>query len=174
VEFRQFGVSLNFMPTVLSSERISLQMETEVSSINFENAIPTGNFQVPGFDVRRASTTVELPSGGSIMIAGILQSEVVKGLAGLPGIKDTPVLGDLLSSDSFSREETELVVIVTPYLVEAYADRERAEREAQKDNPVEQRNNPLANSFASNIRRSYGVDDYDIFSGGSSFGYLVD
>lgn len=170
VEFRKFGVSLNFMPVVLSDKRISLQMDTEVSSINFENAIPTGTVQVPGFDVRRAQTTVELPSGGSIMIAGILQSEAVQGLKGLPGIKNTPVLGDLLSSDSFEREETELVVIVTPYLVEPYA-----EKEERPDPLPKRRNNPLAMNFENNVRRVFDIElDTDIFKGGQPYGYLLD
>jgi len=169
VEFRKFGVSLNFKPIVMSDQRISLQMDTEVSSINFENAIPTGTVQVPGFDVRRAETTVELPSGGSIMIAGILQSESVQGLKGLPGIKNTPVLGDLLSSDSFEREETELVVIVTPYLVEPYA-----EKDTPNPAPIE-RKNPLAMNFEDNIRRAFDIGmDTDLFNGGQTFGYVLD
>lgn len=167
VEFRQFGVSLNFRPTVMSDERISLQMNTEVSSINFDNAISAGAIRVPGFDVRRAETTVELPSGGSIMIAGILQSEAVKGMAGLPGVSKAPIIGDLLSSDSFQREETELVVIVTPYLIEPYAEKERADVV-----PVP-RNNPLSSSFANNINQAYKVEDQTLFSGEGSFGYIL-
>lgn len=168
IDYHQFGVSLNFRPLVMSDKRISLQMNTEVSSINFENAIPTGTVQVPGFDVRRASTTVELPSGGSIMIAGILQSEAIKGMAGLPGVRNAPVIGDLLKSDSFNREETELVVIVTPYLVEPYADQEKSEQV-----PVPERSNPLQSSFAANINRSYGVKDDSIYRGIGNFGYLL-
>lgn len=172
IEFRQFGVSLNFKPIVLSKDRISLQMNTEVSSINFENAIPTGTAQVPGFDVRRADTTVELPSGGSIMIAGLLQSEAVQNMSGLPGVKNTPVIGDLLKSDNFNREESELVVIVTPYLVEPYAETDRPDIPPQT--PI-RRDNPLTIYFADNVRRAFDVNaDNDLINDTNNFGYILD
>ncbi|MEM7651270.1 MAG: type II and III secretion system protein family protein [Pseudomonadota bacterium] len=168
IEFREFGVSLNFRPIVLSGERISLQMNTEVSSLDFENAVTLADLQVPGLDIRRAETTVEIASGGSLMIAGILRSDSLTGMAGLPGISQTPVLGDLMKSDSFQRAETELVVIVTPYLVEPYAEVARAE-------PVpKQQRNPLAQAFAVNIRRNYEVEDDSIFALDENFGYLLD
>jgi pilus assembly protein CpaC len=122
IEYKQFGVSLNFRPIVMSDDRISLQLNTEVSSLDQAQGLTLADIQIPGLDVRRASTTVEINSGGSLMMAGLLKSANTKGLSGLPGIKDTPVLGDLVSSKSFQREETELVVIVTPYLVQPYAD----------------------------------------------------
>lgn len=126
VDYKEFGVSLNFKPIVLSPDRISLQMNTEVSSLNQANGLTLAEIQIPGLDVRRASTTVEINSGGTLMMAGLLKSESVKGLSGIPGIKDTPVIGDLLSSDSFNRQETELVVLVTPYLVQPFADKNQA------------------------------------------------
>ena len=122
IEYKKFGVSLNFKPIVLSEDRISLQLNTEVSSLNAAQGITLNDVTVPGLDVRRATTTVEMNSGGSLMIAGLLRSDNTKGLNGIPGIKNTPVLGDLLSSKSFQREETELVVVVTPYLVQPYGD----------------------------------------------------
>ncbi len=122
IEYKEFGVSLNFKPIVLSEDRISLQLNTEVSSLDPGQGITLQNLQIPGLDVRRASTTVEINSGGSLMMAGLLRSENIKGLSGLPGIKDTPVIGDLVSSKSFQRQETELVVVVTPYLVQPFAD----------------------------------------------------
>ena len=169
VEFREFGVSLNFKPIVLSDDRISLQMNTEVSSLDFESAIQLADLTVPGLDVRRAETTVEIPSGGSLMIAGILQSEAIKGMTGLPGISKAPVLGDLVSSDSFQRDETELVVIVTPYLVQPYAQTERAD-------PIPKHaSNPLSKAFEANIRRSFDIKDEEIFATeDASFGYLLD
>lgn len=167
-EFKQFGVSLNFRPKVLAPERISLQLNTEVSSLDTENSVSIADITVPGLDVRRAETTVEIPSGGSLMIAGLLQSEAVKGLAGLPGIKNTPVLGDLMSSDSFKRSETELVLIVTPYLVEPYADNKRAEVVPAA------RANPLARSFADRIHNLFDIKDEDIFDGDERYGYLLD
>jgi len=168
VEFREFGVSLNFRPVVLSSERISLQMDTEVSSLDFENAVTLAGLEVPGRDIRRAETTVEMGSGASLMIAGLLQSEAVKGMSGLPGVSKAPVLGDLVSSDSFERNETELIVIVTPYLVKPYADK------AAVDHVPTKRSNALAQAFATNIRREYGDADSDLFNGEGGFGYILD
>ncbi len=127
IDYKQFGVSLNFKPIVMSNDRISLQLNTEVSSLDQAAGLTLSDIQVPGLDVRRASTTVEINSGGSLMMAGLLKSANIKGMSGLPGIKDTPVLGDLVSSKSFQREETELVVIVTPYLVQPYADTVQAQ-----------------------------------------------
>jgi pilus assembly protein CpaC len=168
IEFREFGVSLNFRPIVMSDKRISLQMKTEVSSLDTDNAIVLADVTVPGLDVRRAETTVEIPSGGSLMIAGLLQSDAIKGMSGLPGIRKTPVLGDLVSSDSFRRNETELVVIVTPYLVEPYAETERAD-------PVPaQENNPLARVFAANVRRIFELDNESLFATDERYGYLLD
>ncbi len=167
LEFREFGVSLNFRPTVLSDQRINMKLNTEVSSLDFENAVTAGDIRVPGLDVRRADTTVEMPSGGSLMIAGLLQSDSIKGMAGLPGIRNTPVLGDLVSSESFQREETELIVIVTPYLVKPYAEQDRAA-------PVPRhKSNKLENAFAANIRRNFNVDE-SIFEGKQGFGYILD
>jgi pilus assembly protein CpaC len=127
IDYKQFGVSLNFKPIVMSNDRISLQLNTEVSSLDQAAGLTLSDIQIPGLDVRRASTTVEINSGGSLMMAGLLKSSNIKGMSGLPGIKDTPVLGDLVSSKSFQREETELVVIVTPYLVQPYADHTQAQ-----------------------------------------------
>ena len=169
IEFREFGVSLNFRPQVLSDDRISLQMNTEVSSLDFDNAITLADVQVPGLDVRRAETTVEIASGGSLMIAGLIQSDALENMSGLPGIKDTPILGDLVSSDGFRREETELVVLVTPYLVQPYAEKERIE-------PVipRQKSHELADAFAANLRREFGFEDDALFAHDEPFGYLID
>lgn len=168
IEFREFGVSLNFRPMVLSDERISLQLDTEVSSLDFESAIVLADVTVPGLDIRRAETTVEIPSGGSLMIAGLLESQAIEGMSGLPGVANTPVIGDLVRSDSFQRDETELVVIVTPYLVKPYAEKSRAA-------PVSsQANNPLARVFAKNIRRQFDVKDEELFALDERYGYILD
>lgn len=126
VEYKKFGVSLNFRPIVMSDDRISLQLNTEVSSLDFAEGLTLADVQVPGIDVRRASTTVEINSGGSLMMAGLLKAENTKGMSGLPGVRDTPILGDLISSRSFEREETELLVIITPYLVKPFGDSSQA------------------------------------------------
>ena len=118
---------------MISGDRISLQLNTEVSSLDQAAGLTLSDIQVPGLDVRRASTTVEINSGGSLMMAGLLKSSNIKGMSGLPGIKDTPVLGELISSKSFQREETELVVIVTPYLVQPFADHTQAQPINEED-----------------------------------------
>ena len=119
-EFRPFGVSLNFKPSVMSKDRIGLQMTTEVSTASFDQALQLNGITIPTFNVRRAETTVELPSGGTLMIAGLIQSNTISGLTQLPGIGDVPVIGDLIKSDTFRRSESEIIVMITPYLVEPF------------------------------------------------------
>ena len=122
-QYKPFGVSLSFTPTVLSPENINLDISTEVSSLGNNVSFPSisgGTYNVPIFNTRKADTTVELPSGGSIVIAGLLQDMMQSNISGLPGIKDAPILGKLLSSTSFQRNETEMVVSVTVYLVQPF------------------------------------------------------
>jgi pilus assembly protein CpaC len=120
IEYKPFGVTLSFLPVVLDAGKISLKLTTEVSALSSQTVqVPTlvGFANVNAFTVRRASSTVELPSGGSLMIAGLIQNDMIAGLSGLPGIMDVPVLGRLFRSDSFQRNETELVVMVTASMV---------------------------------------------------------
>lgn len=117
IEFRQFGIGLNFTPVVLNSGRISLRVATEVSAIAPENSITTAGISVPGLRVRRAETTVELPSGGSLVVAGLLRDEFSTNISGVPGLSDIPLIGALLRTNSLNQSETELVVAVTAYLV---------------------------------------------------------
>ena len=117
VDFKQFGVALSFLPVVLDSGRISLKVGTEVSSIDQAASIIIGDLQIPGLKVRRATSVVELPSGGSIMLGGLLQNDVISGLNGLPGLMNIPVLGQLFRSEAFQHNETELVITVTALLV---------------------------------------------------------
>lgn len=117
IEFRPFGVTLNFTPVVLDSGRISLRISTEVSSLSTDGSITLTNITVPSLTVRRAQTTVEMPSGGSLVIAGLLDDDITSQVQGVPGLKDLPVLGPLFRSQRFQRNETELVVAVTAYLV---------------------------------------------------------
>jgi pilus assembly protein CpaC len=131
IEFKPFGVGLGFTPLVLSEGRISLRISTEVSEITSENAfVSTGGgpngITIPGLRVRRAETTVELPSGGSMVMAGLLQQSMKQNIDGIPGLKNIPVLGSLFQSRDFQSGETELVVIVTPYLVKPVAARDLA------------------------------------------------
>ncbi|WP_274629528.1 type II and III secretion system protein family protein [Arvimicrobium flavum] len=117
VTYKKFGISLDFMPTVLSDGLISLDIEPEVSSVDPSSSYQVGNISIPGFIVRRASTSVDLKSGQSFMVAGLLQSENHLGNQRVPGLGQMPVLGALFSSKAYERRETELVMIVTPYLV---------------------------------------------------------
>ncbi|MGH6955622.1 MAG: type II and III secretion system protein family protein [Caulobacteraceae bacterium] len=123
IDFKPFGVGLGFTPVVLSGGRISLKLSTEVSQLSNQGSfnLSTGSggptLVVPALTVRRASTTVELPSGGALMIAGLLQDTSSQDLAGLPGAMDLPILGSLFRSRDFQSGQTELVIIVTPYIV---------------------------------------------------------
>jgi pilus assembly protein CpaC len=117
IEFREFGVVLEFTPVVLSDERISLHVNTEVSATTTTNAVTVQGFVIPALTVRRATTSVDLPSGGSLVIAGLLQNDINTSVSGFPGLMDLPVLGTLFRSTQFQRQETELVVLVTPYIV---------------------------------------------------------
>jgi pilus assembly protein CpaC len=126
IEFKQYGVSLAFVPTVESGDRISLKVRPEVSALTTQGAVQlaVGNssIQVPALTVRRAETTVELASGQSFAIAGLLQDNTTLTGSALPGIGEVPILGALFRSDGFQRNETELVIIITPYLVRGVSD----------------------------------------------------
>lgn len=115
--FRDFGVALEFTPVVVGDGRISLTVATEISELTTEGALSTGELSIPGISVRRANTTVELPSGGTMSIAGMLLQRDANSHNGLPGLKNVPVIGQLFSSSDYQKQETELVILVTPYVV---------------------------------------------------------
>ena len=115
--FKQFGVSLAFTPVVLANGRISLRISTEVSELSDEGAVVLNGWSIKALAVRRAQTTVEIPSGGSLMLGGLLRNDASNAAKGVPALKDLPVLGALFRSNDFLRGETELVVIATPYVV---------------------------------------------------------
>lgn len=116
VEFKKFGVSVEFKPVVLTEGRISLTVSAEVSEISSEGAVTIGGLTLPGLKVRRAETTLELPSGGTLAMAGLLSDETRQGVEGVPGLKNIPILGALFRSNDYRRRETELVILVTPYI----------------------------------------------------------
>ena len=126
VSFKKFGISLNFTPVVLTEGRISLRVMTEVSEVSAENALTggQGGTTIPSIKTRRAETTLEIPSGGSIAMAGLIQEQTKQAVNGLPGIDELPVLGALFRSQDFVNHQTELMVIVTPYIVRAVAQKE--------------------------------------------------
>lgn len=118
VDYKQFGVKLDFTPTVMSEHRISLKVRPEVSQIDTTASVTTNGVTVPGLSVRRADTTVELASGQSFAIGGLLQTNTTDIISQVPGLGSIPILGKLFSSTNYQNNKTELVIIVTPYLVE--------------------------------------------------------
>jgi pilus assembly protein CpaC len=117
IEYKKYGVSLAYTPTVLANGRISLRVRPEVSELSAQGAVTVSGFSIPALTIRRAETTVELGSGQSFMIAGLLSNNSQDNLTRAPGLGELPVLGNLFKSTSFRKGETELVIVVTPYLV---------------------------------------------------------
>jgi pilus assembly protein CpaC len=130
VDFKKFGVSLVFTPVVLSEGRISLKVMTEVSDLSSDNAMTlqvpgsSQSLTVPSIVTRRAETVVEIPSGGSLALAGMIQQKTKQQINGIPGLMQVPILGALFRSRDYVNNQSELVVIVTPYVVHAVAQRQ--------------------------------------------------
>ena len=123
IEYKQYGVGLAFTPIVLADGRISMRVRPEVSELSSEGSIKLNNFDVPALVTRRAETTVELGSGQSFMLAGLLRNNTTNNIDKTPFLGDLPILGALFRSSSFRRQETELVIVVTPYLVKPVSER---------------------------------------------------
>src|SRR5476651_769029 len=130
VDFKKFGVSLVFTPIVLSEGRISLKVMTEVSDLSTDNALTlavpgsTQTLTIPSISTRRAETTVEIPSGGSLALAGMIQEQTKQQINGVPGLMQLPILGSLFKSRDYTNHQSELMVIVTPYVVRAVAQKQ--------------------------------------------------
>jgi pilus assembly protein CpaC len=124
IVYKKFGVSLGFTPVVLSEGRISLKVATEVSELSTEGALSVDTVTYTAIKTRRADTTVEIPSGGSLAMAGMIQEQTKQQLNGMPGLMRLPVLGTLFKSREYLNRQTELVVLVTPYVVRAVAQKE--------------------------------------------------
>lgn len=164
VAFKKFGVQLAFTPVVLTEGRISLKIDTSVSDISQYVA---GN---PVFDTRQAKTVVELPSGGSLALAGLISTKTQQNIDGLPGAKDIPILGTLFRSRDFQNDESELVVIVTPYLVQPVA---RQQLSAPTDGLYPATD--LKADFLGHLNRIYGKSEVQP-SGGlkGDYGFIVE
>ncbi len=119
VDWKRFGVGLSFTPLVMSEGRISLKIATEVSDLSSDGAVSANGFSIPAIKVRRASSTVELPSGGSLVMAGLISEAAQRSAEGVPGLRQLPIIGPLFESRDFTKSQTELVIIVTPYLAKA-------------------------------------------------------
>jgi pilus assembly protein CpaC len=121
VDFKKFGVSLVFTPVVLSEGRISLKVMTEISELSTEGSLQSGGLTIPSLKTRRAETTLEIPSGGSLAMAGMIQEQTKQQINGVPGLMQLPILGSLFRSRDYINNQTELMVLVTPYVVRAVA-----------------------------------------------------
>lgn len=144
--YKPFGVGLGFTPVVLSSGRISLRIKTEISEV--DTTLEVAGF--PGFKSRKAETTVELPSGGAIAIGGLIQDEVRQTYSGVPGLMKVPILGTLFRSRDFQRDQTELVIFVTPYLVKSVRPSELTRPDKNLEMP-----NDAQGLFLSQVNRVY-------------------
>jgi pilus assembly protein CpaC len=177
IQFKKFGVSLNFTPVVLSEGRISLRVLTEVSDISAQNAISvpipgsTASVTVPAIRTRRADTTVEIPSGGSLAMAGMIQNDTKHQVNGLPGLMELPVLGPLFKSNDYINQQTELMVLVTPYVVHAVAQKDLS----RPDDGFADPSDP-AQVLLGRFNRIYGVggmpDPPDNYRG--KYGFILD
>ena len=152
ISFKKFGISLNFTPVVLSEGRISLRIATEVSELSQENAVTLSGLSIPGIKTNRADTTLEIPSGGSIVMAGLIRQQTKQAISGLPGLGQLPVLGTLFRSRDFVNNSTELMILVTPYVVRAVAQKDLS----RPDDGFADASDPQSDLLG-NINRIYGV-----------------
>jgi pilus assembly protein CpaC len=152
IAFKKFGISLNFTPVVLTEGRISLHVMTEVSEVSNDNSISISGISVPSVKTRRAETTVEIPSGGSMAMAGLIQQQTKQAINGMPGLSSLPVLGTLFRSRDFANNQTELMVLVTPYVVRAVSQKDLS----RPDDGFAAAADPQADLLGS-INRIYGV-----------------
>jgi pilus assembly protein CpaC len=180
ISYKKFGISLNFTPVVLSEGRISLRVMTEVSELSNDHAITvsqaitstaTNSLTIPSIQTRRAETTLEIPSGGSMAMAGLIQQQTKRAVNGLPGLDQLPVLGALFRSQDFVNNETELMVLVTPYVVRAVAQKELSRPDDGFAPASDSQSTLLAR-----INRIYGlarrVDPVNGYQG--DFGFIID
>ena len=152
IQFQNYGVGLNFTPVVLSEGRISLHVGTEVSQLDPTNSVTISGTTVPGLIVRRADTTAEVPSGGSLAMAGMLEDQTKQTISGLPGLMEVPILGPLFKSRDYLNNRTELVVLVTPYIEHPVAQKDLS----RPDDGFADASDP-ASVLLGRLNRIYGV-----------------
>jgi pilus assembly protein CpaC len=161
ISFKKFGISLNFTPVVLTEGRISLRVMTEVSELSNDNSITlsqsvtastVNSVTIPSIKTRRAETTLEIPSGGAMAMAGLIQEQTKQAINGLPGLAQLPVLGSLFRSRDYVNSQTELMVLVTPFIVRAVAQKDLS----RPDDGFATASDPQADLLGS-INRIYGV-----------------
>jgi len=161
ISYKKFGVSLNFTPVVLTGGRISLHVMTEVSELSNQNSVTlsqavtsstVNSITIPSIKTRRAETTLEIPSGGSMAMAGLIQDQTKQAISGMPGLMQLPILGSLFRSRDFVNNQTELMVLVTPYIVRAVPPKDLS----RPDDGFSAASDPQADLLGS-INRIYGV-----------------
>jgi pilus assembly protein CpaC len=171
--FKQFGVSLIFTPVVLSEGRISLKVMTEVSNLSTQDSITVSGQTIPSIQTRRAETTVEIPSGGSLAMAGMIQEQTKQSISGVPGLMQLPVLGTLFRSRDYINNQTELMVLVTPYIVHAVAQKQLSRPDDGFANP-----NDAQSDLLGRLNRIYGGSSGKIESPASDYhgryGFILD
>lgn len=169
LEWKEFGVNVSFSPVVLGRGKISLKVSAEVSELSSEGSVQVQGLAFPGLKVRRAETTLELPSGGTLAMAGLLSEDTRQSAEGVPGLRKLPVLGALFRSTDFRRRETELVILVTPFLAKHAAYGEMA-RPTDNYQPSAS----LRELFFGRINRIYGVSDPRADRYRGDYGFIVD
>jgi pilus assembly protein CpaC len=154
VTFKKFGISLNFTPVVMTEGRISLRVMTEVSEISTQNSLTggAGGTTIPSIKTRRAETTLEIPSGGAMAMAGLIQDQTKQAINGMPGLMQLPILGSLFRSRDYVNNQTELMVLVTPFIVRAVAQKDLSRPDDGFASPADPQSDLLGN-----INRIYGV-----------------
>ena len=152
ITFKKFGISLGFTPVVLSEGRISMRVATEVSEVTQENAVSISGTSIPAIKTNRADTTLELPSGGTMVMAGLIKQQTKQSISGLPGMSQLPVLGSLFRSRDYVNNNTELMILVTPYVVRAVAQKDLSRPDDGFADPSDPQSDLLGN-----INRIYGA-----------------
>jgi pilus assembly protein CpaC len=182
IDFKKFGVSLDFTPVVLSEGHISLKVMTEVSDLSTQNSLtiavpgatpntPGSAATIPSIRTRRAETSVEIPSGGSLAMAGMIQDQTKQAISGLPGLMELPILGPLFKSRDYINQRTELMVLVTPYVVHAVAQKDLSRPDDGFSDPSDP-----ASILLGRLNRIYGIggipDPPDTYHG--KYGFILD
>jgi pilus assembly protein CpaC len=171
ITFKKFGIGLNFTPVVMSEGRISLKVSTEVSELSQEGALVQAGISIPSLRVRRADTTVEIPSGGALAMAGLIQEQTKAAINGVPGLLQVPVLGALFKSRDYVNRQTELMVLVTPYIVRSVAPKDLSRPDDGFADPADP-----SSVFLSKLNRIYGptgkADPRRVYRG--AYGFILD
>lgn len=170
VEFKTYGIALNFQPVVLAEDRINLTVKTEVSELTSDGAVSIGSLTIPALRVRRASTTLEIPSGGAMVLGGLIKDDVRQAIAGTPGLMKLPVLGSLFRSRDFQQSQSELVIFIQPLVVRPVA----ASKLTRPDANFRPTGDASA-AFMGQLNRVYRTNGQTPSGGwGGRFGYIFD